>query len=245
MGRVRSYKKIKACDPFSKRGKKEADTVHDEPPDLYEERVKKDLKRKERAWDDENERELRLQREAKRMLAIEEEKKKVVEKKIEGKKEGESMKEFKMRIRQETRTTLRDELKGMSATSKRRKERLRERKMKRKGIATSKKGEGDEEEEGFSSAPDGRLRSSDLGGADEFAKPEVFKFGERVDRPPVFKKATMVVQKKKKEDKSDRNSSSSSSNSSSGASKQEMQEMKEKVEAAYRALREKRKQLHI
>ena len=38
MGRVRRYKKYKAVDPFSKRQKAETDTVHDEPPDLFEDR---------------------------------------------------------------------------------------------------------------------------------------------------------------------------------------------------------------
>jgi len=242
MGRVRSYKKIKACDPFSKKGKREVDLVHDEPPDVFEERVRRDMKRKERSWDDENERELRLQREAKRMLAIDESKKKMAEKKIEGKREEESMKEFKMRIRQETRVALRDELKGMTATSKKRKERLKERKLKRKGL-TGKVSVEDEEEEGFSSSKDGRLRPSDLGGAEDFAKPEAQRFGERVDRPPMLKKSKLL--EKKKEAASRAGPASSSSSSSSVSSRQEMQELKEKAEAAYRALREKRKQLHI
>lgn len=50
------------------------------------------------------------------------------------------MKAFKMRIRQETRKTLHEELSGMSSTSQKRKLRLKERKMKRKGKG---KGTGD------------------------------------------------------------------------------------------------------
>jgi hypothetical protein len=38
MGRVRRYKKIKAIDPFAKKGKVEIDTIHDEPPDMHKER---------------------------------------------------------------------------------------------------------------------------------------------------------------------------------------------------------------
>lgn len=38
MGRVRKYKKFKACDPFSKKGRAEVDTIHDEPPDIHEEK---------------------------------------------------------------------------------------------------------------------------------------------------------------------------------------------------------------
>ena len=38
MGRVRKYKKFKACDPFSKRGKAEVDIIHDEPPEIHEDK---------------------------------------------------------------------------------------------------------------------------------------------------------------------------------------------------------------
>ena len=38
MGRVRRYKKIKAIDPYAKKQKAEIDTVHDEPPEEYQER---------------------------------------------------------------------------------------------------------------------------------------------------------------------------------------------------------------
>lgn len=38
MGRVRRYKKYKAADPFSKQKKTVTDTVHDEPPDVFDER---------------------------------------------------------------------------------------------------------------------------------------------------------------------------------------------------------------
>ena len=38
MGRVRRYKKYKAVDPFAKGHRSETDLVHDEPPDLHDER---------------------------------------------------------------------------------------------------------------------------------------------------------------------------------------------------------------
>lgn len=38
MGRVRRYKKYKAVDPFAKAQRAETDLVHDEPPDIHEER---------------------------------------------------------------------------------------------------------------------------------------------------------------------------------------------------------------
>lgn len=43
MGRVKRYRKIKACDPFAKRQTKEVDTVHDQAPDLHEARGSKHL----------------------------------------------------------------------------------------------------------------------------------------------------------------------------------------------------------
>jgi len=185
MGRVRSYKKIKSCDPFSKKKKSVADDVHDEPPDHFDDRVRRDVARKDRLWQDDNSRELMLQREAVRNLKETERQKMSTDRKIEGKKEDESMKEFKTRIRQETRNTLRDELKNMTSTAKKRKERLKERKLKRKGMPG--KVTRVDVEEGFSSASDGRLRHSDLGGSDEFAKAEPVKFGERSERPPDLK----------------------------------------------------------
>jgi len=185
MGRVRKYKKLKSCDPFSKKKKTEADTTHDEPPDVFEDRERRDVKRKERVWEDDNSRELALQREAIRSLRDGEKKKLANDRKIEGKKEEESMKEFKTRIRQETRNTLRDELKSMTSTAKKRKERLKDRKLKRKGLPG--RVDRPEFEEGFSSAADGRLRPSDLGGSDEFAKAQTVKFGERAERPPDLK----------------------------------------------------------
>jgi hypothetical protein len=38
MGRVRRYKKIKSIDPFAKKQKAELDTVHDEPPQDFQDR---------------------------------------------------------------------------------------------------------------------------------------------------------------------------------------------------------------
>lgn len=153
MGRVRRYHKIKAIDPFSKSrgvdiyGGKKSSVQYDEPPELFEER-KDQKKRKIRSWDVEEDREILMQREALRSLRKEG---KAVEllpsgnkkggnkssdtavKKIEGKKEDESMKDFKARVRQETRITLRDELQSITKTAKKRKLRLKERKMKNKG----------------------------------------------------------------------------------------------------------------
>ena len=63
MGRVKRYKKFKACDPFAKRGKVVIDTTHDEPPELFEER-KSGKKRKERFVSDEDEYEKYLRRDS-------------------------------------------------------------------------------------------------------------------------------------------------------------------------------------
>ena len=199
MGRVRKYKKLKACDPFANRGKggREGASEHDEPPELFEAREQKARKRKERSWDDDNSRELMLQREALRTLRESEKSSSANARKIEGKKTDETMKDFKMRIRQETRNALRDELKNLTSTAKKRKERLKERKIKREGgVSTTVRGGRPEYEEGFSSSSDGRLRPSDLGGSDEFAKAEVVRFGERVMAPPVFSKSVLKFAKK-------------------------------------------------
>jgi hypothetical protein len=67
MGRVRRYKKFKACDPFSKRKITEVDNVHDEPPNLFEERIRKDRKRKDLELNDEDLYEVYLRSEAKKI----------------------------------------------------------------------------------------------------------------------------------------------------------------------------------
>ena len=107
MGRVKRYKKFKACDPFAKRTKAEVDTVHDEPPELFEQRTKRTVKRGKSNDENMNEEdmyEMYLQREAKRAKKEEDaEKLKPKVNKIESKRVDESSKDFKNRIRQETR----------------------------------------------------------------------------------------------------------------------------------------------
>ena len=226
MGRVRSYKKIKACDPFAKRSKREVDTVHDEPPEIYEEKARRDAKRKERPWDTDDAKERELQREARRVLRETERTKHVSsQKKIEGKRDDESMRDFKVRIRQETRMTLKEAVTNNSATSIKRKERLKDRKLKREGkparVARV------DEEEGFSSAANGRLRASDMGGRDDFARPEVVRFGDRSERPPDLKNLVKFAEKPMRKQQEQRRlqpaapsaqSSSSASSSYSSAS---------------------------
>lgn len=48
-------------------------------------------------------------------------KSKVADRKVEGKAEDETMKDFKIRMRNETRKVLHDELKSMTATAQKRK----------------------------------------------------------------------------------------------------------------------------
>ena len=194
MGRVRRYKKFKACDPFSKQAKttvSAADLDHDEPPDIYEDSVKKAHKKRMQRFRDEDLMERQLQKEALREEREElnkkpSEKNKANSKKLEGRKEGETMKQFKTRIRLDTRTALRDELKGLTKTSKKNKDFLLTKKYKKKGV---ERFDINEEliEDGFSSRDDGRLRQSDLGGSDEFEAAESLAFGARMDRPPEFR----------------------------------------------------------
>eukprot|EP00596_Hydrurales_sp_CCMP1899_P004462 CAMPEP_0119046440 /NCGR_PEP_ID=MMETSP1177-20130426/46610_1 /TAXON_ID=2985 /ORGANISM="Ochromonas sp, Strain CCMP1899" /LENGTH=232 /DNA_ID=CAMNT_0007019593 /DNA_START=189 /DNA_END=884 /DNA_ORIENTATION=+ len=198
MGRVRSYKKIKACDPFSKRSKGGTDISHDEDPSIYEEKVKRVDKRKEKAFggDDLRQRENELLKEAFRVQKIEKAKVKPG-KDIEGKREDESMKKFKERIRNETKLTLRDELQKMTKTAIRRKEKLKERTLKKK---KAKNGDVHEEEVidmDFNQSDKGHLRPSDLGGSHLFGQAEIVGFGERVERPPDLKNLTEHLDKRK------------------------------------------------
>ena len=110
---------------------------------------------KQSAWDDESQRERMLQREALRSMRADNTIT-AAEKSIrggssssggginqqpyqlEGKRADESSKDFKLRIRQETRKTLAVELQKLTSTAQKRKARLKERSTKRK----QKKGKG-------------------------------------------------------------------------------------------------------
>jgi len=103
MGRVKRYKKFKSCDPFARkvRNGKDEDVSFDEPPQIFEEKKMKSEKRKERDWDDPDLQEKLIQQEAFRVISSRENKGK--SKKLESKRDDESMRQFKTRIRQETR----------------------------------------------------------------------------------------------------------------------------------------------
>jgi len=209
MGRVRKYKKLKAVDPASKRLSSVVDTTRDEPPELHTERVKKSLQKLNSQWMDDDKRERQLQKEALRVLRQEEaEKRNGRVKKVEGKREDENMKEFKERVRQETRATLAAEMNKMTKTAKKKKAFLAAKKLEKKtGVKRQKgaaQGADDEEEEGFSHRGDGYLRASDRGGGDTFRTEDHVNFGERVERPPEIsfgltdKQKAKIASKKKK-----------------------------------------------
>ncbi len=192
MGRVRKYKKVKSVDPFSNVKRNNADTKYDQPPSVWENESRKAASRANRAFHDEKAFERMLQHTAKRQLKIEEEQERKASgkegtkkiKAVEAKRDDETMKQFKNRVREETRKTLNDELIKLTSTSKKKKQFLKDRKMKKKGI--ERVDMEDEVEEGFSSRSDGVLRYSDKGGADEFRTTEAVAFGEQADRPPDF-----------------------------------------------------------
>ncbi len=223
MGRVSRYKKVKKFDANSQRKSNSIsgnDDKYDEPPELHNERVKKSLLKIKNDLNDEDVRERMYQREA-----IRNEKKKEAlelkgkEKVMDGRKDGESMKEFKSRIRQETRDLLVKEVRGMSATAKKKKARLNERKKKRKlgsdyvsSTYTTNNGDQIYEEEGFSCRQDGYLRASDLGASDTFNHSDNINFGERVERPPELDK---FISEKQKARKLAHSSSNRSSNKNS------------------------------
>lgn len=202
MGRVKRYKKYKACDPFSSQSnRREVDNFHDEPPTTFEDKQERIHKKQKRL---ENNEMYQIRKFAKltdhtaqsSVTSIKEEMKK-----IEGKREDESMKTFKKRLRQETRETLRDEIKGLTSTAQKKKMRLKERKQQRKkgkgvehldanGKSRQNREDRDDDEtldREFGASETGQLRASDMDGAkmtfDKKDEDEV-KFGERVEAPP-------------------------------------------------------------
>ena len=215
MGRVRKYKKIKACDPFSQRKKSNVNDVkYDEPPDLYDERVRRDHKKHQRPFDDLEHAEKMLQREALRSLRNAQHDKQTQntgdQQQLEAKRPEETMKEFKNRVRNATKVTLRDELKKMTKTAQKKKEHMNAKKLKKKldkqrlnPNATnggSSRRSAEEEEilnMEFNQRHDGLLRPSDLGAPSFFPKKEVVMFGERVERPPDLKSLGSLLTKRK------------------------------------------------
>jgi hypothetical protein len=251
MGRVRRYKKLKAVDPAAKRRNFVDDTIHDEPPEVFNARVRKSMQETDNIWNDEDARERMLQREAKRELRLAEEKKEkggVGKKKVEGRREGESMKNFKQRIREATRVTLHEEIRKMTSTAKKKKARLDERKKKRerkkKPVESGSGFEPSEQE--FSARADGYLRYSDRGGSDNFARSDNVVFNERVDAPPILD----FVPKKKKVEGDGKSKlllekmfGSSSSDRKDKPMDREMENLRDQAREAYKAVKEKRKAL--
>ena len=195
MGRVRRYKKVKSFDPFAKKGsdssssssssKKKA--AFDEPPEVFENRSRKQ-QAEQLSWDNEEDKEVMMQREALRALRTDKQNDNAaIDKRDTSKRADETMKQFKQRIRDETKVILRDELKGMTATAKKRKLRLKERKLKRRGkntIKSSSSSDGDDYD-------DNGVIQEVL----EFRAGEAVRFGDVADRPPELtfrpKKAVM------------------------------------------------------
>ena len=200
MGRVKRYKKFKACDPFSKQfNRREIDNVHDEPPNIFDDKTERIVKKAKRK---ENNSMLQIRKFAKltdhtavsSVTSIKDE-----IKKIEGKREDETMKTFKKRLRQETRETLRDEIIGLTATAQKKKLRLKERKQQRKKgkvpehlDSNGKKSREDRDDDEtldreFGASETGQLRASDMDGAKmtfDATDADEVKFGERVEAPP-------------------------------------------------------------
>ena len=175
MGRVRKYKKIKAIDPFSNKKRSGIDVKHDDPPDLFDDKKRRNRKKLDRPFDDLDHAEKMLQREAVRQLRDIQSQNlhhKEGQKVVEGKRTNESMKDFQQRIKNETKITLREELLKMTKTSQKKKEHMKAKKMKKKLHKQATNGQGliggrTEEENDvinrdFNQRHDGLLRPSDL-----------------------------------------------------------------------------------
>ena len=200
MGRVKRYKKFKACDPFSKQfNRREIDNIHDEPPNVFEDKLEKIVKKAKRLENNEMYQIRKFSKQTDHTASSSVTSIKEEMKKIEGKREDESMKTFKKRLRQETRETLRDEIRGLTSTAQKKKLRLKERKLQRKKGKVpdhldsngKHKSDGRDDDETldreFGSSETGQLRASDLDGAQmTFAQNDAdeVKFGERVEAPP-------------------------------------------------------------
>jgi hypothetical protein len=159
MGRLKRYKKIKSFDPFAKKSKAALPVVGKvtkyelSPDEIENKRKKRDKKARGLDLNNEDDLEKFYQQEALKDLEMAKNAESIEKKlkKIEDKRDDETQREFKMRLRQETRETLRDEFKKSSSTAMKRKERLKIRKMKRDGKRVNSKrsggGDGDDDDD--------------------------------------------------------------------------------------------------
>mmetsp|Transcript_23819 Transcript_23819/g.21677 ORF Transcript_23819/g.21677 Transcript_23819/m.21677 type:complete len:268 (-) Transcript_23819:82-885(-) len=207
MGRVKRYKKIKACDPFAKRSNtvKAIDYKHDQPPEKYEKKAKRREKRSLK-WENDEDRELLLQKTALKEL---QENKSVVPK-IEGKHADETMREFKTRIRFETKKSLVQQTKKISSTAQKRKNHLINKKILKKNKKLKISNDLDSYnvvEEEYIDFNNNVNNNNEIVKTKtfitnkpikEFNKPEIIQFNERVDRPPDVSQYIESLNKKKR-----------------------------------------------
>jgi len=188
---VKRYKKIKSCDPFSK-VKKSEDVNHDEPPEIFEEKAHKRKIRQSGNWEDSVDRDSFIQRDGLRYLKKEDPSKEVQKKKeqkVQPKQENESMRDFKLRMRQQTRVIMNEELQKLTASSKRRKGKMIERTKKRKEKKAAKLLGHDN-------------FKSDYASPESFAPAEFVPFGATSTAPPDLKAFTSKISSKLQQNKS-------------------------------------------
>lgn len=183
MGRVRKYRKIKACDPFAKnRGVDRSGRVYDDPPEIFEEKAKKKMRKLMKF--DEAAQDREFQRQALRELRATQPD---ISSKIEmpTKRERESLKSFSKRVKATTRQLLTEEISKSTSTAKRRKEKMREIKDKKKAKKHGNDSDGDDAIPEFFAREDGVLRPSDLGDVKpEFPQQERIGLWDHAEKPP-------------------------------------------------------------
>lgn len=168
MGRVASRRKLKQCDPFFKgtrvNDRRKKNSSYDLPPTKSSKRKKKRINRS-----------IQQDRIEKEVLGDNLVKEMSVEKnKLVPRKQGESYKQFCKRMSADVKKIIRDETKGSTNRTAKKKEFFAKKKQKEKRKRMS---EQERYEEDY-------LRKGPKDNSDEFAGVENVRFGDRYDAPP-------------------------------------------------------------
>lgn len=247
MGRVSRYKKIKACDPFAKkRNISTIDIHHDDPPEEFQSRGmylyylnalfdymnafyivhRRDKSTKSLSLDEMSDlqKEKVYQKEALKELNKQKNLTSNIRSKLEEKKDSETMKDFQMRIRQQTRLTLFEHNKKLSSTAIRRKEQLKKRKLMKKAKKNSSQSEFDETDE-------------DRSYQYKINNVEQRKLHEVAPAPPDLSQFQL---KKKNQNEYDNMTASTIKKNKLHSNSQEMEVLRKKAMEAYAIVKQKR-----
>eukprot|EP01039_Chlorochromonas_danica_P000894 gene895-975_t len=196
MGRVRRYKAIKACDPFSKKKTKNTfDTSHDDPPELFEKKRRKKqrlLSKRIKRMEEMDPTELDEQALLKELESQKPKPSKAAPS-IESQRKGETLQAFQKRVREETRKALLEEIPKLRKSAIRRKEKMKEKKVKKRAKEEQRRNDALPDEHFIPRRIDSSLDHHEPSSSSSSSS--AVAFGERVTEPPKLQDYVATLKK--------------------------------------------------